>query len=723
MRKAILIPLLGSAIAAWSLPAQAGETVVLPGVVGAVGVTSGVYTQGSGTLTVGEQNINTSNAAGGAVTTTAANTASINFTGNSIVTGAVGASGSTFLNINAGANGKTDTFNGAVYSTTLELTGTGTLNFNQGFVSNSGSTADFGGDGVITVGAGQTFKAAVTNTAGADTGTLVLNNGAFVDGAVGAASGLKAITLASGNAAIGGQAQAFTFNLGTNTLNVGGALAIPVGGVINTTIFSPTLYGKIVPAGAATIGTGLQVHVIVTGPIAAGSSFNIVDATSGTSGSTVIATSTTPRYQFSAAPTVNGTVKIITTQIPLAVVVAPVTGGTPVVSPIAPVVIAPAVDALPVTTATTPVLVAISTLPTAAAIANALAQLAPATANVESPRGAYLANRQFLGLLQSHLDATQADCGPRGDRYTGASDADDQRACHLYDRDSHFWAAFLGYDGEQGAFKGFEGDTTSILGGVVGVDSPIAAFTRMGAALSYARSKIEGKSSDALANVDSYHATVYLTYTPGAWYANASVGYGFDDYTGARHIVFPGVDSIAKAQYSGDQYSAALATGYHIYLGDGRTVLTPSLGVQYTRLNTDAYGETGAGAIDLLVASQRYNFVDSDLGLKLARNIAFSGGSVLRPQVHIGWRHSFSDDAMQNTATFEGGGTAFTVAGLKPQRDLFDAGGGFTLASHGAWSVEGVYDYQWRQDSFSAQQAMIKVVFSLGAPPSRQHRD
>nr|QQZ50786.1 hypothetical protein JKL49_05445 [Phenylobacterium glaciei] len=126
-----------------------------------------VDTQGPGTLTVGAQDINTGNDAGGAITSSAANTANIRFNNNSTVTGFVGSTGTTFLNIAAGANGNTVTFNGPVYATTFTVTGSGTVNFNRGFTSNTGSTLDFAGDGFLNVGSGQTVKAALTNTAGA----------------------------------------------------------------------------------------------------------------------------------------------------------------------------------------------------------------------------------------------------------------------------------------------------------------------------------------------------------------------------------------------------------------------------------------------------------------------------------------------------------------------------------------------------------------------------
>ncbi|MEO5829678.1 MAG: hypothetical protein ABIQ36_03825, partial [Rhodanobacter sp.] len=149
MKKTLIIPLVGLTMVAWLPLTVAREVVVLPGVVNPVGVLSGVDTQGPGLLTVGSQNINTANDPGGAITTNAANTARILFTSNSTVTGFVGAVGTTFLNISAGTNGNTVTFNGPVYSTTFSVAGTGTVNFNGGFTSNTGSTMDFAGDGFI----------------------------------------------------------------------------------------------------------------------------------------------------------------------------------------------------------------------------------------------------------------------------------------------------------------------------------------------------------------------------------------------------------------------------------------------------------------------------------------------------------------------------------------------------------------------------------------------
>lgn len=706
MKNISFILILSSAIPACSSLAAAREIVVLPGVVNPVGVASGVDTQGPGLLTVGSQDINTGNDAGGAITTDAANTARIAFTRSSTVTGAVGRTGATFLDISAGTNGNTVTFNGPVFSTTFSVAGTGSVIFNGGFTSNSGSTMDFAGDGFITVGAGQTVKAAITNTAGAGTGTLTLYGNSILDGAVGAASGLKQINVVGGNALITGQVNSAAYTLGTNTLNVAGAFAIPVAGVINTTIFSNTVYGKIVPVGAASIGNALQVNVLVTGPIDVGTHFNIIDATSGTDGSTVTATSNTLRYLFSASPTTNGLVQITATQVPLVVVVGPTTDPTiPVIAPI--------IDTLPLTPVTAPLITAITLLPSAPAISNALKQLVPSASNLASPQVSYRVTQQFQNLWASHLEQ-QAACGQ-----TGSADdrqmrrTEDTAICPTNNGQPRLWAAAFGYFGEQDTVNGFDGYKSNSYGGMVAYDMPISDTVTAGLGARYAQSTISDRIFDNDATVKSYQAMAYIGYAPGPWFANAALIYGLDDYSNTRHVVFTGVNETANGDYHGHQYTAFATTGYHFYVGDRKTVITPLATLQYTRMDIDAYSENGGGAVDLNVASQNYDFLQSGLGIKAARDMTFTNAQILRPDIHFNWLHSFGDTKMENTAAFVSGGQSLTVSGLTAERDTYSVGAGLSFISNESWQVEGVYDYQWRSDSYSANQAMVKLVLKL----------
>jgi outer membrane autotransporter protein len=484
-----------------------------------------------------------------------------------------------------------------------------------------------------------------------------------------------------------------------------------VAGVINTTIFSQTLYGKIVPVGAASIGNALQVNVTVTGPISNGTSFNIVDATSGTNGSTVIATDNSLRYLFSAAPTANGLVRITTTQIPLAAVVAPVVPG---VNPGVPVVIAPVIDALPVTSATASLLTAITLLPTAAAIADALAQLGPGSTNLASPLMSYRVTQRFQDLWASHLQRIQEMCGQDGQ----ANDRDrvrleDDSTCQPNDRRPHWWVAALGNLGEQGSVNGFEGYDSRMMGAMLAYDAPLSETTRGGVGVRYARSSLDAKISDGKSHINSYQATAYLGHAEGPWFINASLSYGWDHYSGSRHVVFPGVDSTAHASYNGTQFTGYGTTGYRFYVGDGRTIITPIATLQYTLLHADSYTETGGGGINLRVNSQGYEFAQVGIGGRISRNIELSEMRVFRPEFHANVLRSLGGVTPSNTATFESGGTYFTTLGLKPNRNLFDVGAGVALAGGGAWSIEGVYDYQWQSDRYSAHQVMINFVLQV----------
>ena len=354
MRKKILL-LSIAAVAAWA-PASFAQQIVngaIPTALNPVGVTNGVAMTaqgGGGTLTVGtiggpDMDIFTNNSAGGivtnpllqAVSTDTSSKSNIVFNSSSNVFGAIGVTqpgGPFFLGINGGNNGTVVNFMGGVYSTVTTVNGTGTLNFDNG--GTNVSATNFAGDGVINLAPNTTLIGALTTNT-ANTGTLSLSNASVLNGAVGGATGLKAINVVGGSntagatATITGAVDAYSFNLGTNTLNIGGALTIAnlgPAGVINTTLASPTVYGNIRPVGVTNLGPtlGIDVSVPQTAFLPVGTIFDIVQSQagtlqSGTNGSVlfIVRDPTNPLYTFVAVPaagTVNGLVAIEVTGTP-----------------------------------------------------------------------------------------------------------------------------------------------------------------------------------------------------------------------------------------------------------------------------------------------------------------------------------------------------------------------------------------------------------------------
>jgi outer membrane autotransporter protein len=725
MKKIFLFLFFVLSIAGWSSSGFAVQTINPDGALDVTGVAEGVdMIDGAGTLTVGiiggpVMDIFTNNSApfvGGlvAVATSANSTDNIVFNSGSTVYGDIGIAnpgGPYFLNVAAGNDDTIVNFQGFVYTTGMNVLGTGTVNFNSGAGANPNQTpggAIFDGDGTISLAANTTVNGVggLTTITGS-TGTLELRSGSMWVGAVGSGvETIKSVKVIGGSntagvsATINGAVDADTFDLGTNTLNITGALSVAnngAGGIINTTLASPTVYGRIIPTGASTYGATLGINVLVpsTSYIPVGTEFSIVQATSGTDGTTLLTTiqnPTNPLYTFTAVPltgTTAGLVRIRTATIPMQ------TSENPTV---------PILIDIPSTPDIEEVLAPINALTDPDAIDNAVAQLAPSTPTLSAPLVVYRETRQFQDLWLSHLDNVRCND-------VAQLNVNDP-SCNNNETHSGLWAKGVGYTGTQDARDGFTAYDTETIGGMLAYDLPISTETRVGLGIGYGQTSIDGKTFDAETDFDTYQLTGYIGHDSGPWFVNGDASFGWNEYSSTRHMVFPGFDRTAKADYSGQSYTLFANTGYHFPVV-GFT-FTPLASLQYSRLHIDNYRETGAGDINLKVNSQSYDFLESGLGMKIARAFITRKGSYV-PEVHAKWLHKLSNPDLTQTASYSAAGSAsFTTAGLRTADDTFNAGAGLTFLSckcgSKTWSIEGVYDYDWTNEGYDAHQVMAKVT-------------
>jgi outer membrane autotransporter protein len=686
---------IAAVMAGWTLPSTAREAVALPGVVGPEGELNGVDTAGSGTLTVNDgQNINTNNDLGGGLTSSAADTGIVLFNGNSTVTGFTGTSGSEFQRIDAGANASVVNFNGDVYAQTLNVTGTGTVNLN----GNVRAATLFANDGFMNLGAGKTLTGAVT-TASAGTGTLTLNNGSTVVGAIGGASGLRQINVAGGNASITGAVQTLGLNLGANTLNINGALTTNAGGTIATTLASDTVYGKVIATTANIDAGGITVIPTVTGALTIGTNFRIVDAPAGTIAAPVFVVNNNPRYLFSSVPTTTGDVNILLTATPLAVF--STDPGALAVAPILEVN-APAGSDLRT------IQDAIAVLPDASSINHALAQLAPGTTNLAAPWVAAQTTRLFEDMSMARMEEIDGLC-------CDESCSTDQRAhpageekCSTGNHRGSWWGKGLANSGRQDNAGGMNGYDSETFGLMLAYDMPLNDNTRVGFGGAYANTTVDGNNASGRTKIDSYQLNGYFDHTMGTAFVQGLLTAGVDKYEGSRSIIFPGIDRNAKADFDGQQYSALLTAGKHLFVN--QTTITPFASLKLSHISVDGYTEKGAGGASLQVASQDYDFVQSGLGVKAERVIR-SGERTYAPEMHLKWLHDFKSTTMQQDASFDGTDGTFSAEGIKQDRDLSNVGAGITLLScdctRDSWTVKALYDYKWNQSEYSSHQVSL----------------
>jgi outer membrane autotransporter protein len=217
----------------------------------------------------------------------------------------------------------------------------------------------------------------------------------------------------------------------------------------------------------------------------------------------------------------------------------------------------------------------------------------------------------------------------------------------------------------------------------------------------------------ATTTFNSYNAIAYIGHEMGPWFVNGNISVGWNDYSGSRTISFPGFNSTATGNYSGQDYAAFASTGYHFFTQGW--VITPVASLQYTHVNLGNYSESGAGDIDLKVNAQSYDFLESGLGVKVARPFVYRDATYV-PELHFTWLHELNNPLLQNAASFNvTGAPVFTAPGFRPANDTLNIGARTTILSCACqlntWSLELAYDFYWTNMGYSANRGMLRFAY------------
>jgi len=170
----------------------------------------------------------------------------------------------------------------------------------------------------------------------------------------------------------------------------------------------------------------------------------------------------------------------------------------------------------------------------------------------------------------------------------------------------------------------------------------------------------------------SYQASLYASFIQGAFYLDGTAGYGYSDNWMTRQIALPNL-AVRTAQGStgANQFLGQLEAGYRIGL-DQPAALSVTPFARFQGITNGQYGfsESGAGALSLTVAPQTTSTARSVLGAEFAGAFGPEDREKLAVQMRLGWAHDYADTARPVTASFAGApGANFTVFGAAPQRD------------------------------------------------------
>ena len=567
-----------------------------------------------------------------------------------------------------GANsysGGTTVSGGVLQGTTSNLLGSiannATVAFNQG--SSGKYAGSMSGTGGVTVAGGGTVSFSGANIY---TGpTVVTGSGLVVNGSLASAVTLDSASFIGGNGSIGG----LTVNGGRvapgnsiGTLTVNGSF-VQNGGTYTVEANAQGQSDRINVNGAATINGGTVQLVAASGTYGTRTTYTIVSATGGVSGTYSGVTGTYAFLTPSLSYTANSVLLTLALQGNAFANLPNATGNQRAVG-------AALDQSAP--TATGNFATAIGAL-ASLDIQQAGSALTAISGEpyTDTSTVAVAASLLVLETLEHQLEAA------RGLRQPGTRVALAQ-ACDVACDDElpsrlNAWMSGVGGFGSVGGGTD-AGTLTYNIGGVaVGIDWRFDPRFLVGAAISYAGGRQWVGGLNGNGSSDNYTAALYASFTQGGFYADAIAGYGYADTQMQRVTTIPGLQTAtANGRVGINQFLGQLEMGYGIGVyAPAEAIVTPFARFQTVAASQSGFTEWGSmNALALIGAPQNTTSLRTVLGAALAGNVPVGAANPLAIAVRLGWAHGYANTARPITAAFAGAPSAsFTVYGAQSQRD------------------------------------------------------
>ncbi len=234
------------------------------------------------------------------------------------------------------------------------------------------------------------------------------------------------------------------------------------------------------------------------------------------------------------------------------------------------------------------------------------------------------------------------------------------------------WASGLGGLGSVQGDGNASTLTYNVGGAAAGVDYRIDPRFLVGVGAGYTHGTQWLNSFYGQGWSDSVSVAAYASFTAAGFYFDALAGYAYTGNQMQRQIMIPGLPGrTANGSTGANQFLGQAEAGYRIGIwAPAQASITPFGRLQVQSVAQNAFSESGANALSLNVAQQTTNSLRSTVGADLAAVIALGGERTLDLGLRLGWLHEYANTVRPITAAFAGAPSAtFTVYGATPQRD------------------------------------------------------
>ena len=374
------------------------------------------------------------------------------------------------------------------------------------------------------------------------------------------------------------------------------------------------------------------------------------------------------------------------------------------------------------------VLSAIDALPTYVQAANAIEQLAPKGSDARSSMGISTASFQAGNISGRLSDLRQ---GAQGISVNGLNIRNRdfisnwmERPILLASTASHTTGMMpsgiyerLGLFVKGNAVFGDQRDTSeqtgydfNNIGITMGSDYRFTKNFIAGLMFGINTSRANADNVGSKVKMEGYTFGTYGTYYIKGFFVDGQLSYGYARYDNTRRIVFPGIDRTATSSPNGRQFTAYGGAGYEFPVD--RWTITPTMSMQYIKLNVDDYTESGAGALNLDVDRQDIESLQASVGWKVSYSWQ-AGKTLFLPNICASYRYEFLRDSKNITFQLTQGSSPFTIKTLYPNKNFAILGAGVTVAARDNTSFSISYNVQFGNNKYMAHNinASLRILF------------
>lgn len=237
---------------------------------------------------------------------------------------------------------------------------------------------------------------------------------------------------------------------------------------------------------------------------------------------------------------------------------------------------------------------------------------------------------------------------------------------------------------------GYDFDQKSIT---VGADYRFSDKLTAGVSLSYGDTNLKFASNTGKMDASTWMGTVYGLWSPTDHIElTGLLGYGRVDYSSDRRMDYSEGDElisrVAHGTTRGNQFEGSLTAAYSMSAAGGWTY-GPSLSVSATKLDLDAFGESGAQGLDLGYDKQSSDSLQFALGFDVSKAISVAAG-VVSPYARVQAVYEAKDDKrnviIHYLADTTGVLPGIRLTTLSPDRLRYMLGGGVSGQFARGWA-------------------------------------